>query len=212
MKGVTSFPKGWFSRLRIFFHKRPAIRQALYCQGWTSEAKLSFLYDVAYQTSGHEGDILEIGSAWGRSAVLLGLASKKPVWSIDPHTGGRAYIERGERQDSFDTFIANLARNELEKRVQILKNTTEEVIEKRLLPDSLKFSMVFVDGLHTARGVEVDFELAFERLVQGGVMIFDDYFQETIPDYTAMINTLALRHGLDLILKKDIMLVYFKKR
>lgn len=196
MMSTVSASNGVFNWLRNYFHKKPAIKRALCCQGWTSDKKLSVLYDIALRTNLLEGDILEIGSAWGRSAVLLGHASSKHIWSIDPHTGGRAYIERGEVQESFEIFKSNLTKNKLDKRVMILKYTTEEVIAKKLLPDSLRFSMVFIDGLHTARGVEIDFDLAFQRLIPGGVMVFDDYFQKTIPDYTMMIDTLVLRHGL----------------
>lgn len=209
---AATFSNGVFNRLHNYVYKRPAIKRALLCQGWSDEKKLSVLYDVASRTSALEGDILEIGSAWGRTAVLLGYASSKQIWSIDPHTGGRAYIERGEAQDSFEIFKANLVRNGLGERVKIFKCTTDEVVEKRLIPDSLRFSMVFIDGLHTAKGVKIDFEMAFGHLVQGGVMVFDDYFQETIPDYTEMIDELVLRNGLDLIKDKDNMMVYFEKR
>lgn len=208
---AESTPKRIFGKLRSYFCDRPAIRQALRCQGWTDKAKLSVLYDIARRTRALDGDILEIGSAWGRSAVLLGHASIKTIWSIDPHTGGRAYIERGDVQDSFEIFKANLARNGLDGRVTILKYTTDEVIERKLLPESVRFSMAFIDGLHTARGVEIDFGLAFERLVPGGVMVFDDYFQESIPDYTEMIDKLAVGHGLNLVKDNDSRLVYVEK-
>lgn len=208
---AESVPKRIFGKLRSYFCDRPAIRRALLCQGWTDKKKLSVLYDLAKRTGALDGDILEIGSAWGRSAVLLGRASTKTIWSIDPHTGGRAYIERGEMQDSFEIFKANLARNGLDGRVTILKHTTDEVIEKKLLPESVRFSMAFIDGLHTARGVEIDFGLAFERLVPGGVMVFDDYFQESIPDYTEMIDKLAAGHGLTLVKDNDSRLVYVEK-
>lgn len=203
--------KGILSILRNFFHKRLTIKRAIRCQGWTSKKKLSVLYDIASQTSLLVGDILEIGSAWGRSAILLGHASSKHIWSIDPHTGGRAYIERGEKQESFDIFKANLAKNCLNERVKIFKLTTGEVIEKKLLPAYVKFSMVFIDGLHTARGVEIDFNLAFERLVPGGIMVFDDYFEDSIPDYTEMINTLMSQHNLLLSKDEGSRLVYFVK-
>jgi predicted O-methyltransferase YrrM len=203
--------KSLFIRLRDYFRRKSAIKQALLCQGWTGERKLSVLYDIATQTSILDGDILEIGSAWGRSSVLLGYASSKQIWSIDPHTGGRAFIERGEVQESFEIFKANLARNKLDSRVKILKHTTDEVIAKKLLPDPLRFSMVFIDGLHTAKGVEIDFGLAFERLAPGGIMVFDDYFEETIPDYTEMIDLLALKHGQALVKDEDSRLVYFEK-
>ena len=208
---VESVPKTIFEKLHNYLHERMVIRQALRCHGWTDKGKLSVLYRMARETRALDGDILEIGSAWGRSAVLLGLASAKRIWSIDPHTGGRAYIERGEVQDSFEIFKANLTRSGLDGRVTILKYTTDEVIEKKLLPESVRFSMVFIDGLHTARGVELDFGLAFERLVRGGIMVFDDYFQESIPDYTEMIDKLAENHGLDLVKDRHSMLVYFTK-
>jgi predicted O-methyltransferase YrrM len=211
MMAAESVSKRILKRLDYYFYERPAIRRALLCQGWSDKGKLSVLYRIARETGALDGDILEIGSAWGRSAVLLGHASAKQIWSIDPHTGGRAYIERGEAQDSFEIFKANLTRNGLDGRVIVLKYTTGEVIEKQLLPQSVQFSMAFIDGLHTARGVEVDFGLAFERLVHGGIMVFDDYFQESIPDYTEMIDKLAIRYGLDLVKDKDSKLVYFKK-
>ena len=124
------------NKLRSFIHRNAAVKRALCCQGWTSKKKLSVLFQIASRVSMLDGDILEIGSAWGRSAVLLGYASSKHIWSIDPHTGGRAFIERGEVQNSFEIFKANLAKNELNERVKILKHTTEEVIEKKLTYES----------------------------------------------------------------------------
>ena len=200
-----------FNRLRSHFRKKRAITEGLRCQGWTSLQKLSLLHDLAVQTDSLEGDILEIGSAWGRSAVLLGQTSGKRIWSIDPHTGGRAFIERGEKQNSFDIFKENLARNKLDNRVKILKHTTAEVMEKGLLPVTQKFSFTFIDGLHSAEGVELDFKLAFERLVLNGIMAFDDYAEESIPDYTEMIDALMLMHKLSLIKDAASGLVYFRK-
>lgn len=200
-----------FNRIRSHFRKKRAITEGLRCQGWTSLQKLSLLHDLAVETDSLDGDILEIGSAWGRSAVLLGHASGKRIWSIDPHTGGRAFIERGEKQNSFDIFKENLARNKLDNRVRILKHTTAEVMEKGLLPATQKFSFIFIDGLHSAEGVELDFKLAFERLVPNGIMAFDDYAEESIPDYTEMIDALMLMHKLTLIKDAASGLVYFRK-
>lgn len=208
---IASEPKGLLGSLRLFLSKRNAIKHALHCQGWTSKQKLSVLYDIATRTSMLEGEILEIGSAWGRSAVLLGYASGKHIWSIDPHTGGRAFIESGKKQNSFDIFKENLARNGFGTRVTILKYTTDDVIKEKLLPASLCFSMAFIDGLHTARGVEIDFELALERLVPGGVIVFDDYAEKSIPDYTEMIDALMLRHSLTLIKDEYSGLAYIEK-
>lgn len=211
MKDSRSSQNGFLELARNYFSMRRAIKRALRCQGWTDKNKLCVLFHVAKTTCGLEGDILEIGSAWGRSAVLFGYASNKNIWSIDPHTGGRAYIERGEVQNSFEAFKANLAMNGLLDRIRILKCTTNEVIEKQMLPNSLKLSMAFIDGLHTARGVEVDFGLAYSHLVQGGILVFDDYFEESIPDYTHMIDELMIKHDLVLIKDRESRLVYLEK-
>lgn len=200
-----------FDGIRSHFRKKRAITEGLRCQGWTSLQKLSLLHDLVAETDSLDGDILEIGSAWGRSAVLLGHASEKRIWSIDPHTGGRAFIERGEKQNSFDIFKENLARNKLVDRVRILKHTTAEVMENGLLSATQKFSLIFIDGLHSAEGVELDFRLAFEMLVPDGIMAFDDYAEESIPDYTQMIDALMLMHKLVLIKDAVSGLVYFRK-
>ncbi len=74
--------------MRYSLRKYLAIRKALTCKGWMDNPKLGLLYDLARRSARIPGDILEIGSAWGRSTVLLCLASKKKVCSVDPHTGG----------------------------------------------------------------------------------------------------------------------------
>jgi predicted O-methyltransferase YrrM len=195
----------------IFKTQKDAIARAMACQGWSNRRQLSLLFYLAEKTAGLGGDILEIGSAWGRSTVLLGYASKKSIWSIDPHTGGRAFIEKGIEQNSYDSFRENLEKNTILPNVQIIKNTSQEVLEKSLLPSDLKFSFVFIDGLHTAAGVKVDFEIAYPRLVKNGAMVFDDYFSPTVGDYKEMIDTLVNKHGINLIKDTFAKLVYCYK-
>ncbi len=191
--------------------KEKAIQNALNCKGWTSEAKLSLLYDLVQKVESLPGEILEIGSAWGRSLVLFGFGSEKLIWSIDPHTGGRAFIERSENQNSFAEFLENIKKFKLESRVKILKNTTKEVLELQLIPKQVKFSFIFIDGLHTAEGVKIDFDYSYERLVEGGIIAFDDYFEPSIPDYSQMIDSLVYEHKLDFIKDEVARLAYIRK-
>jgi predicted O-methyltransferase YrrM len=191
--------------------KKTIIFQALACKGWTDENKLSKLFDLARETEHLDGDILEIGSAWGRSTVLLGLASKKEIWSIDPHTGGIAYIRRGEDQNSFDEFLRNISVHGISEKVVVLKNTTQEVVDLNLMPSSVRFSLIFIDGLHTPEGVQKDFGLAYSRLIRSGVMVFDDYFEPTVRDYAVMIDMIAYRNRVELIKDEQSNLVYFYK-
>ena len=85
------------------------------------------------------------------------------IYSIDPHTGGLAYIERGEDKSSFNEFIENLEINCLSKRIKVIKNTAQEVIENTLISYTVRFSLVFVDGLHTSEGVEKDSTLCKDK-------------------------------------------------
>lgn len=189
--------------------KYKAIANALKCKGWTNEKKLSLLYDLALQTETLDGDILEIGSAWGRSTVLLGLTTKKKIWSIDPHTGGIAYIRRGDVQNSFEEFKANLEKYRIEDRVNVLRSTTCEVEKNELIPQTVKFSIVFIDGLHTAEGVKIDFNYAYKRLVNSGIMVFDDYFETSLADYGEMIDKLVNEKSALLVKDIDSRIVYF---
>jgi predicted O-methyltransferase YrrM len=194
-----------------YFKKRRAINAALKCEGWTSYDKLSFLYNLAKHTSSLEGDILEIGSAWGRSLIVMSYACDKKIWSIDPHTGGRAFIEKGISIDTFEAFKRNIEQNNIKERVIILRHTTSDVMSMNLVPASQCYSLVFIDGLHTAEGVQLDFTFSWSRLVKDGIMIFDDYHEKSVPDYTKMIDALALKNKLELYSDKKSGLVYFVK-
>ncbi len=154
------------------------------------------------------GDILEIGSAWGRSTVLLGMASNKVIWSIDPHTGGLAYEESFRTQDSFDGFLSNLQQNHLTDRVRVIKHTTEDALTDHLIPEMTRFSLAFIDGMHTAECIEMDFQLAYPRLSPGGVIVFDDYFQPSVVEYARRIDQLAVRNSFSLITRRDTGLVW----
>lgn len=200
------------ARFNMRSRKDKAIANALKCKGWTSDKKLALLYDLAQQTNELNGDILEIGSAWGRSTVLLALSSNKKIWSIDPHTGGIAFIRKGENQDSYDEFQVNLKKNNVNGKVEIIKYGTFEASINNAIPQDVLFSLVFIDGLHTAEGVKIDFDYAFNRLVENGVMVFDDYFEITVSDYAEMIDKLAELYSLELIRDDNSRLAYCYKK
>jgi predicted O-methyltransferase YrrM len=184
---------------------------ALSVKGWTSVAKLSMLRDLLDRTNNLPGDILEIGSAWGRSTILLGLSSDKIIWSIDPHTGGRAFLEKGEEQNSYGDFIRNLDYAGIRSKVNILRYTTEAVVANGLMPKNTQVSFAFIDGLHTPDAVELDYYFAFSRLVVDGIMVFDDYFEPTVSDYAKKIDELTEKSTLHLVKDQVSKLVYVLK-
>lgn len=192
------------------YKKKKVISKALSCKGWTTYKKLSLLYDLVEKTKTVNGDILEIGSAFGRSTVLFGLSSKKKIWSIDPHSGGIYFIERNENQNSFEEFTSNLRRFKI-KNIVILKHSTKEVIDKKLIPDDVQFSLVFIDGLHTPEGVTLDFELSYPLLQKGGFMVFDDYFEKKVKDYADTIDHIIQKKNITLSKDRECRLVFFRE-
>lgn len=196
-----------FSRNEL--KKQEILSKALDCKGWSNVSKLSLLYDLVKKTEMLDGDILEVGSAWGRSTVLLGLTSSKMIWSVDPHTGGRAFIEKGLVQDSYEEFLLNLSRNYIQNKVRVVRHTTDEVLKQNIIPTETCFSLVFIDGLHTPAGVLADVDLCYERTVSGGIVIFDDYFEKSCADYAQTIDNIVNDLNVKLHTDSESSLVYF---
>jgi predicted O-methyltransferase YrrM len=83
------------------------------------------------------------------------------------------------------------------------------VIKKKLIPGQVRFSFIFVDGLHTPEGVTIDFDLASRTLHKGGIVVFDDYFGPEFQDYARAIDRLVEAKGIELQIDKANKLVYF---
>ncbi len=114
--------------------------------------------------------ILEIGSFEGRSALLWHKIHPEGVITcVDPF-GGENY------GDSYEaTFDENT------KDLPLIKSRglSEEVLP--LL--SAGYDVVYIDGDHHADAARRDGELAWPLLRVGGIMIFDDYELESLPDH-----------------------------
>ena len=89
--------------------------------GWLSPRQGARLFDLARATDAR-GEVVEIGSAFGRSTVALGLgtrvAGRGKVYAIDPHTGGSGLFEQyGRLAETFSShgrLLQNIVRFELQ--------------------------------------------------------------------------------------------------
>lgn len=118
-------------------------------------------------------DVLEIGSAYGYSTVIMALADARVVVTVDPHTA----------HDSYGALHANLGMYNVSDRVWVLRGTSQAELphfnrgaERRFDLDG--FDLVFVDGDHTAAGVEHDVTAALQLLRPGGVLACHDYGED----------------------------------
>lgn len=108
-------------------------------------------------------DVLEIGSAFGYSTVALALVARF-VDAVDPHTahGSRSALE------------ANLGFYGVRNKVSILHETSQHVLPN-LAEAGITYDLVWVDGDHTAAGVEHDVTWALKLLKSDGVLACHDY-------------------------------------
>ena len=113
------------------------------------------------------GDVLEIGSAFGYSAVVMALAGAR-VAAIDPHT----WIP-----GSLPAMQHHLASYEVAERVAILQGLSVPVIGE-LAAEGTRFGLVFVDGDHSAEAVRADVEAARTVLAPGGVLAMHDFGED----------------------------------
>lgn len=116
------------------------------------------LYKYASQVP-EGGWIIDIGTAAGGSAFIMGLASKPSVLlnTIDPN------------------FNENVPRNikefGLEEKVIYVQSTSAD-FSKLLKEDSV--DMLFIDGVHNYDGVMDDFNNYYQKVKKGGIIAFHD--------------------------------------
>jgi predicted O-methyltransferase YrrM len=121
----------------------------------------------------------EIGTFHGESAewALKNIYThpSSHYYCIDPFTG--------EEQQAFGidcTDMEAIARKRLSVYPQavIIKGYSQEVL--KTFPERL--DSIYVDGSHVAKDVLVDSVLGFELLKVGGILIWDDFKWDIVPD------------------------------
>lgn len=112
------------------------------------------IYEIAKQRP--YKNALEIGSAWGVSALAILMAGDGHLTSVDPDPGHKALSEV-EENDLNHRFTPHIRKSE-----GFWKENKEV------------FDLIFVDGDHRYEGVRLDMFEAWKVLAPNGVMIMDD--------------------------------------
>ena len=130
---------------------------------------------------------LEIGSYCGKSSVYLGSAVKEnsqKLYSIDHHKGseeqqpGEEYFDsdlinaEGNGIDTLPFFLETIEKSKLDKFVIPIVSTSEEAYQDF----TLNFDMVFIDGGHSEKAAQKDYELWSQRITKGGLLAIHDVF------------------------------------
>ncbi len=162
--------------------------------GWLSRREGRLLYYFS-SLLGHKGSVVEIGSFAGKSTAFLALALKETgashVFSIDPHLGQtHADSPRVKSKETFGRFKKNLKNLGLEKRVVILRKTSEEANRGWTKP----IAVLNVDGLHEYEFAREDLRLWLPHLIPGGAVICHDAFSP-YPEVFAAVREMVFDSG-----------------
>jgi len=151
-----------FDELRAFLSE---------CKGGVSGEEGLALYRYAAECAG--GDIVEIGSFRGKSAVALAtgaIRSRVQVFCVEPHrefTG--VYGGKFGPQDR-GAFYQVMLQTALFEKVALINLPSRDAARAWRQP----IGLLFVDGDHSLRGVKGDFEAWDPHVCLGGIIAFDD--------------------------------------
>lgn len=151
--------------------------------GWLSFAQAKWLFEEAKKKE-PAGEIVEIGSAYGRSTVALGLgvsvSGNGKIHSVDPHIGGKGFREQLKDKNSYtslDGFKDNLKRFEIERLVVPIVKTSEDGAKGW---KGSPIRLLFIDGWHTYDAVTHDILGWHKFVAPGGTIALHDYQDEGV--------------------------------
>jgi predicted O-methyltransferase YrrM len=147
----------------------PAIRTSL------TEAEAARLASLARGTR-----VLEVGSAYGFSAITMALGGALHVTSVDPHSWCQP--------PTLPIMQFNLTEHGVEDRVELRQETFFTAAPE--LPED-HYGLIFLDGDHSYETVKFDFVNAKRLLHSGGVIACHDYLECCCPGVKQALDELV---------------------
>lgn len=129
-----------------------------------------------------DGGCVEIGSAYGYSAIVMAQRARSVV-AIDPH----------HQLDSFATMQDNLASAGVADKVRIWLANSGDALPQ--LPSDT-YDLVFVDGDHHHSQVTFDIAHGWRAVRPGGHLAVHDYGEDTCTGVLPAVD--AFRHAVQL--------------
>ena len=138
----------------------------------SDECAALFKWACALRRDSPHAPIVEIGTAQGRSALVMAHAPGGFVVCVDDW--GEHVNYRGQRfHHSFERFERNLDRLGMRDRVSIRRGLSVDVAVR--WPPAVGIAMLFIDGDHSQKGVQDDWMAWSPHLKPGAIVAFHDY-------------------------------------
>lgn len=146
-----------------------------------------------------EGNLVELGTYLGRSAVLVGdyLQDGETFTALDLFGGSTDEHNKAENDGSYrnltrEAFEANYLA--LHDELPVIVQDLSSAIVDHVPPGSVRF--MHIDASHLYEHVVVDIESARTLLAPGGVVAFDDFRSEHTPGVSAAVWEAVIGGGL----------------
>lgn len=147
--------------------------------GQPINTSLTLAETAELQRLAKDGDVLEIGSAYGYSTVALALVAKSVV-AVDPH------LTHGSEGD----LNANLRAYGVREKVDVRVGYSQAILPALHYDANRQFDLVWIDGDHSANAVEHDVTWALKLLKPGGHIACHDYNEVTCPGVRTTLDKL----------------------
>lgn len=134
-------------------------------QGWFDDERGARLVELAKDAP---GEIVELGSAWGKSASYVLALTDRSMTCVDLWDEGTYGF--ATYTDGWGMFMELLRENGWEDRVTIMRMSTREAAAQWQGP----IGLLHVDAGHDYENVSADYRLWSPYVVPGGAIVFDD--------------------------------------
>jgi len=155
-------------------------------KGFLDKEEGKSLYEFAKLYS-QKGPCLEVGSYCGKSALYLGAAVKEnnqKLYSIDHHKGSE---EQQPGEEFFDPDLLDESKQGINTLPFFLDTIDKAGLENIVIPIvstsvqasevwSEPLAMVFIDGGHSEKAANDDYDVWSPHLMKGGLLAIHDVF------------------------------------
>ena len=153
-----------------------------------------------------DGDFLEIGAFLGGgsyklSKLLERIAPWKSLYVVDifdPDFDATQCTTGVEMRQLYKRVLERVGNNDQESVFKLVTKTCNNIVvikgdSKNIQLPATRLCFAFIDGNHDPVYVENDFYLAWNRLVRGGYVAFDDYGFD-LPQVTQTVDRIMQKH------------------
>ncbi|PPR58926.1 MAG: hypothetical protein CFH10_01949 [Alphaproteobacteria bacterium MarineAlpha4_Bin2] len=157
-------------------------------EGWLylKALRLTDFIDKCHDNLGIKGNIGEIGLYFGKYFLFLCLINR-----LNERVVGVDLFENTEWEERFHKNLSAW-RSDGEQPMIVRRNSLELTPKELLEWGGGPYRLFSVDGGHSVEVALNDLELAHEVLVDGGVVMVDDYFDPKFPGVSEAVNRLYL--------------------